>query len=148
MGQSGNHGRSVAGLPQPVHRRGVSCSTRLMPARIGNPALKLLFLLNDPPDGTERSYNGLRLACELLKDKDAGHEVHVFLTGDAAACAKGGQNVAQGYYHIESFLNMRVTRDTKMGVCGTCMDARRFTDSKPVTGAHRSNMAELAEWTT
>ena len=66
--------------------------------------MKYLFVLNDPPYGTERSYNGLRLARELLKDKTAGNEVHVFLIGDAAVCAKSGQKVPQGYYHIESFL--------------------------------------------
>lgn len=110
--------------------------------------MKFLFLLNDQPYGTERSYNGLRLARELLKDEDAGHQVHVFLMGDAAACAKAGQKVAQGYYHIESFLKMLVTRDARVGVCGTCMDARGIGESELVKGAHRSNMAELAQWTT
>ena len=33
--------------------------------------MKHLFILNDPPYGTERSYNALRLARELLKDPDA-----------------------------------------------------------------------------
>jgi hypothetical protein len=36
--------------------------------------MKHLFILNDPPYGTERSYNALRLARELLKDPAAGHE--------------------------------------------------------------------------
>jgi len=39
--------------------------------------LKYLFILNDPPYGTERSYNGLRLARDLLKDAAAGKEVRV-----------------------------------------------------------------------
>ena len=68
--------------------------------------MKYLFVLNDPPYGTERSYNGLRLARELLKDADQGNAVRVFLVADAAACAKSGQKVPQGYYHIESFLKM------------------------------------------
>ena len=33
--------------------------------------MKCLFVLNDPPYGTERSYNALRLARELLKDPAA-----------------------------------------------------------------------------
>lgn len=53
--------------------------------------MKYLFILNDPPYGTERSYNGLRLARELRKDPTGGNEVRVFLLGDAAACAKRGQ---------------------------------------------------------
>ena len=58
--------------------------------------MKYLFVLNDPPYGTERSYNGLRLARELLKDQGAGNEVRVFLIGDAAACAKSGPESAAG----------------------------------------------------
>ena len=50
---------------------------------------KTLFILNDPPYGTERSYNALRLAGSLSK-RD-GEEVKVFLVGDAASCAKKDQ---------------------------------------------------------
>ena len=46
-----------------------------------------LFILNDPPYGTERVYNGLRLATNLLR-LDEGHELVVFLMGDAASAAK------------------------------------------------------------
>jgi uncharacterized protein involved in oxidation of intracellular sulfur len=42
-----------------------------------------LLILNDPPYGTERSYNALRLGRNLLL-KQAG-AVRVFLMGDAAA---------------------------------------------------------------
>ena len=61
-----------------------------------------LFVLNDPPYGTERSYNGLRLAGSLAKRDD--EQVRVFLIGDAAACAKAGQKVPQGYYNLELML--------------------------------------------
>jgi uncharacterized protein involved in oxidation of intracellular sulfur len=43
--------------------------------------MRYLFILNDPPYGTERSYNGLRLALSLAK-RD-GVELRVFLMGDA-----------------------------------------------------------------
>ncbi|MDA8263878.1 MAG: DsrE family protein, partial [Actinomycetota bacterium] len=43
--------------------------------------MKILVVLNDPPYGTERSYNGLRLAGSLAR-RD-GVEVRVFLFGDA-----------------------------------------------------------------
>jgi len=45
--------------------------------------MKYLFVLNDPPYGTERSYNAIRFARELLKNSEAGNEVRVFLIGDA-----------------------------------------------------------------
>src|SRR3989304_1474989 len=87
-------------------------------------AMKYLFILNDPPYGTERSYNGIRLARELLKAPEAGNEVKVFLMGDAASCAKNNQKVPQGYYNIGDMLVMVVRRQAEIGVCGTCMDAR------------------------
>lgn len=80
---------------------------------------RTLFILNDPPYGTERSYNALRLAGSL--SRAAGEEVRTFLIGDAAACA--------------------------VGVCGTCMDVRGLTDAELVEGARRSTLAELSSWT-
>lgn len=105
---------------------------------------KALVILNDAPYGTERSYNGLRYVIALLKTQ--AEEVHMFLIGDAAACAKAGQKVAQGYYNIADMLGIVTRRGGKVGVCGTCMDARGIADAELVEGAHRSTMAELAEW--
>ena len=47
------------------------------------------------PYGSERSYNGLRLAGTLSKAE--GEEVKLFLIGDAASCAKAGQKVPEGF---------------------------------------------------
>lgn len=109
--------------------------------------MKYLFILNDPPYGTERSYNGIRHARELLKSKEAGNEVHVFLIGDAAICAKSGQKVPQGYYNIESMLQMLVHHGAEIAVCGACMDARGIADTELTIGALRGSMAMLADWT-
>jgi uncharacterized protein involved in oxidation of intracellular sulfur len=104
-----------------------------------------LFILNDPPYGTERSYNGLRLAGSLTKRDD--EQVRVFLIGDAAACAKSGQKVGQGYYNLELMLGSVVRRGGEVGVCGTCMDARGITEAELVEGCHRSSLDELTGWT-
>ena len=50
--------------------------------------MKTLFILNDPPYGTERSYNA---APRTHVTKREGEQVRVFLIGDAAACAKRSQ---------------------------------------------------------
>ena len=105
---------------------------------------KTLLILNEQPYGGERSYNGLRTALALLKTQT--EEVRVFLMGDAAACAKQGQKVPQGYYNIADMLGMVVRRGGKIAVCGTCMDARGISDSELVKGSHRGSMAELVEW--
>lgn len=104
-----------------------------------------LFILNDAPYGTERSYNGLRLATALAKKE--GEAVRVFLMGDAAACARAGQKVPQGYYNAGDMLLMIARKNVEIGVCGTCMDARGLADADLVAGAQRSTMAELTEWT-
>lgn len=107
--------------------------------------MKYLLILNDAPYGTERSYNALRLARNLLA-KEKG-ELRVFLLGDAAACAKAGQKVPQGYYNIGDMLGGVARRGGVIGVCGTCMDARGIGDPELVQGTQRSTLDELTEWT-
>jgi uncharacterized protein involved in oxidation of intracellular sulfur len=107
--------------------------------------MKTLFILNDPPYGTERSYNGLRLAGSLVK-RD-GQEVKVFFMGDAASCAKAGQATPNGYYNIERMIKAVSTRSGELGVCGTCMDARGLKEAELVDGARRSTLEELTDWT-
>ncbi len=109
--------------------------------------MKHLFILNDPPYGTERNYNALRLARELLKDPAAGNEARLFLLGDAAAGAKRGQKVPQGYYNLETMLHGVAARGAQIGVCASCMDARGLTDAELSADCKRSSMAELAAWT-
>ena len=106
---------------------------------------KTLFILNDPPYGTERSYNALRLAGSLAKRE--GEDVKVFLIGDAASCAKGNQKVPQGYYNIDVMLRGVAKRGGEVGVCGTCMDARGITEAELAEGAKRSTLEQLADWT-
>jgi uncharacterized protein involved in oxidation of intracellular sulfur len=107
--------------------------------------MKALLILNDPPYGTERSYNALRLARSLMVKGRA--EVRVFLLGDAAACAAAGQRVPQGYYNIADMLSAVVGHGGAVGVCGSCMDARGMAVERLVAGTHRGSMDELAEWT-
>jgi uncharacterized protein involved in oxidation of intracellular sulfur len=104
-----------------------------------------LFILNDAPYGTERSYNGLRLAGSLAK-RD-GQQVRIFLLGDAAACAKAGQKVPQGYYNVELMLGSVTRRGGEVGVCGTCMDARGITEAELAEDCRRSTLDELTDWT-
>ncbi len=104
-----------------------------------------LFILNDAPYGTERSYNALRLAGALAKRE--GEAVRIFLIGDAAACAKARQKVPAGYYNIETMLHACTRHGADVGVCGSCMDARGMTEPELTEGARRSTMEQLADWT-
>ena len=101
-----------------------------------------LFILNDPPYGTELVYNGLRLAGNMLR-MDEGHDLTVFLMGDAASAAKSGQITPNGYYNVNKMLGTVIRRGGKVLVCGTCMDARGLTQDDLIEGAVRSTLDEL-----
>ena len=105
---------------------------------------KTLFILNDAPYGTERSYNGLRLAKAVSKQPD--QQIRVFLMGDAVACAKAGQKLPDGYYNAGDMVKM-VAMAGEVGLCGTCMTARGIEDSELVPGAVRKTLNDLAAWT-
>ena len=107
--------------------------------------MKTLMVLNDPPYGTERNYNAVRLAGSLAK-RD-GEQVRVFLIGDAASAGKTGQKVPQGYYNLDVMLRSVTKRGGEIGVCGTCMDARGVTDDELSEAVHRSSLDQLTEWT-
>jgi uncharacterized protein involved in oxidation of intracellular sulfur len=107
--------------------------------------MKSLFILNEGPYGSEKSYNALRVAGIFVKHED--HEVKVFLIGEAASCAKAGQKVPQGYFNIEIMLKNLIQHQSEIGICATCMDARGITDEELVVGTKRSTLEELRQWT-
>ncbi len=106
---------------------------------------KTLLILNDPPYGSERSYNGLRLAGALVKRE--GEQVRVFLMGDGSSCAKRGQQTPNGYYNIERMLVGIVNRGGEVGVCGSCLESRGIGDEELVEGCARSTLEQLTDWT-
>jgi uncharacterized protein involved in oxidation of intracellular sulfur len=107
--------------------------------------MKVLIILNDPPYGTERSYNGLRLAQQLARHDDV--TLHVFLMADAVSCAKRAQSTPNGYYNLERMLRGIVQKGATVGACGTCMAARGLTADELVDDVHGSDMNELGAWT-
>jgi len=107
--------------------------------------VRTLFILNDAPYGSERTYNGLRLAGAIAKK--GNNEVRVFLIGDAATSGHRNQKVPQGFYNIEVMLGYIVRHGGLVGICGTCMEARGIADNDISEGTNRSTLAELADWT-
>lgn len=106
--------------------------------------MKILAILNDAPYGSERTYNGLRIANSLVKQP--GVDLKVFLIGDAVGSARSGQKLPTGYYNVQTMLGVTVKNGGLIGVCGSCMDARGIGDSDLVEGARRSSMDELTAW--
>ncbi len=105
--------------------------------------MKILFILNDPPYGTERCYNALRLATALQK-KQPDTQLSIFLMADSVAAARGRQKTPDGFYNLERMLKRVLAGKGHVLLCGTCMDARGITESELMEGPRRSTMDELA----
>ena len=109
-------------------------------------SMRVLFIINDPPYGTERVYNALRLAHALVK-KDPAAQITVFLMADAVIAGKAQQKIPEGYYNIERMLKRVISSKGSVLLCGTCMDARGMSDAELLEGAQRSTMDALANAT-
>ena len=107
--------------------------------------MKVLFIVNGPPYGSELPFNALRLAGTLAK-RDVV-QVRMFLMGDAVVSAIAGQQLPDGFYHLDRMLRGLHRKDGEIGCCGTCLDARGITEEQLVEGAFRSSMEQLADWT-
>lgn len=84
--------------------------------------MKILFIVNDPPYGTERCFNAFRLALALLQDEEQP-EISVFLMADAVVCANAGQKKPDGYYNLEEIVQ-GIIRHVDVVLCGTWLDTR------------------------
>ena len=107
----------------------------------GIPRASAVLILNDPPYGTERSYNALRLARALL-DKGAG-QVRVFLMGEDVGRYGGTYAVSKGL--LEEFGAHRV-RDTPLSESGFvgCGIGAAINGLRPIVEVMTVNFSLLA----
>jgi uncharacterized protein involved in oxidation of intracellular sulfur len=108
--------------------------------------MKILFIVNDAPYGTEKAYNAFRLAMTLQKEHDEA-EIWIFLMADAVTCALPDQKTPDGYYNIERMLKSLIRKGAPVKACGTCADARGLRKLTLIEGVELSTMSQLAEWT-
>ena len=106
--------------------------------------MKILLILNDAPYGSERTYNGLRLALSLQKEKAL---VQVFLLGDSATACLAGQKPPEGFYQVGLMLQTLIKHGAEVEVCTTCAQARGLADLPRIEGAALGTLAKLTEWT-
>ncbi|MDP3089611.1 MAG: DsrE family protein [Nitrospira sp.] len=107
--------------------------------------MKILFILNEAPYGSENVYNALRLAMKLQQEH-AEAEVRVFLMADAVNAALPGQTTPQGYYNIERMLKAIIHKQGQIKACGTCVEARGLDKLALIEGIAASTMSQLAQW--
>jgi uncharacterized protein involved in oxidation of intracellular sulfur len=107
--------------------------------------MEYLLVLNDPPYGTQRAYNALRLAGALAKG--ATGEVSIFLLGDGVVCGLRRQSPADASYNVQEMLRLLAAQGISIGACRTCLEARGIDDASLVAGINRRTLDDLRNWT-
>ena len=107
--------------------------------------MKVLFIINDAPYGSEKAYNALRLALTLQKEQ-ADAEVQIFLMADAVLCALPNQKTPDGYYNLERMFRGLISKGIQVKACGTCADARGIRELNLITGVELSTMSQFSQW--
>ena len=105
--------------------------------------MKYLFVFNDSPYGSQRTYNGLRLAVALSKQ----NPVTIFLLGDGVTAALRGLNPAHADYNPQEMLRQLSAQNATIGACRTCLEARGIGDDLLIAEAKRRTMDDLVSWT-
>lgn len=104
----------------------------------------VLIVINDAPYGTEKVYNGLRLAIALQARKN---NVRLFLMADAVSVGIPGQETPPGYYNAGEMLERVLAKGGMVAACGNCMKARGLKVEELIKGIEQGSMAMLSEWT-
>ena len=71
----------------------------------------MTIILNDPPYGTEKVYNGLRYASALVS---TGVQLNLFLLADGVAAARRGQKTPTGYYNVVNMLGALIAKGVEV----------------------------------
>lgn len=107
--------------------------------------MKALFILNDAPYGSEKTYNALRLAIALRKEHP-DTDIRVFLLADAVTSVVPAQETPPGYYNIARMLKSVISTGGQVKLCGTCCEARGINAMARLEGAELGNLSQLAKW--
>lgn len=107
--------------------------------------MTILLILNHAPyDGTDLTWNALRLAGQLKKD---GADVRLFLMNDSVDLARDGVPVSAGSVDLVQMTKDLIAAGVTLKVCGTCQARCGIHKGQPYyEGAQKSTMAELSEW--
>ncbi len=108
--------------------------------------MKILIIFNrEPYDGSDVTWNGLRLAGQLAKNN---HEVRIFLMNDSVDLAREVCKPPPGYdQDLSAILKELIAQGVSVQVCGTCMARCGIYKNEPYfEGAEKSTMQFLAEW--
>lgn len=107
--------------------------------------MKVLFLFNrNPYDGTDVTWNGLRLAEQLISQEI---DLRIFLMNDSVDLAREITKPSEGYFDLGEMLKELISKGVPVKVCGTCKARCGIHKGEPYfDGAQEAKISELAEW--
>lgn len=107
----------------------------------------LIIFNREPYDGTDVTWNGLRLAGRLTEN---GQAVRIFLMNDSVDMARDACKPPAGYdQDLSQMLKDLIAKGVPVKVCGTCMARCGIYKNHPYfEGAEHSTMQALSEWVT
>ena len=108
--------------------------------------MKILIIFNrEPYDNTDVTWNGLRLARQLMEN---GHEIRIFLMNDAVDLARYAGKPPEGYdQNLTNMLKELTVQGVTVKVSGTCMVRCGIHKTHPYfEGAEKSTIQALSEW--
>jgi len=107
--------------------------------------MKILLLFNrNPYDGTDVTWNGLRLAQQLVGEKI---DLRIFLMNDSVDLAREITKPPDGYFDLGEILKELVSKGVPLKVCGTCKVRCGIHKGEPYfDGAQEAKISDLAEW--
>jgi uncharacterized protein involved in oxidation of intracellular sulfur len=104
----------------------------------------LIILNRQPYDGTDITWNALRLARQLNND---GVKVRLFLMNDSVDLARDGISPPDGIEDMVSMTKDLISKGVPVKVCGTCQNRCGVLKGQPYyDGAQFSTMAECSQW--
>ena len=104
-----------------------------------------IILNHQPYDGTDVSWNALRLAKTLHED---GESVHIFLMNDAVDLARDKMLKPDNYdYDLVDILKMMYNKGVQLQVCGSCNARCGILKNEPYFDETiSSTMQVLSDW--
>lgn len=106
----------------------------------------LIIFNHQPYDGTDVTWNGLRLAEKLHSTE---MEVRVFLMNDSVDLARDAAKAPADYFDLGQMLKDLIANGVTVKVCGTCKARCGIYKNEPYfDDANEATMVELAEWVT
>ena len=104
----------------------------------------LLVFNRNPYDGTDVTWNGLRLAEHLIK---ADSHVQIFLMNDSVDLARETTKPPADYFDLVQMLKDLMAQCVAVKVCGTCKARCGIHKGEPYfQGAQEAKMSDLAQW--